>query len=480
MMRVLAATRVAHLVGDFDREPAYRGLAEALRALIADGRIPVGVRLPSERELTDALGVSRTTVTRAYADLRERGFLVSRQGSGSMAALPQGLGRTGDALLTVGDPTDDQTDLTCAAAAPVPGILVAYQRAMAVLPDYLCGSGYYPTGLPELRAEIAAWFGRRGLPTRAEQVMVVPGAQAGVAVSAHTLLEHGTRTLVESPTYPNSATMLKRAGARVFSAHVDRLDDGADELVHTIGQVRPGLAYLIPDFHNPTGRLLSSEDRAGVAAALRRVKATPIIDESMVELGLDRPAPEPFAVHAPEAVTVGSLSKPFWGGLRVGWVRVPEGRMDQLVATRLTLDLGVPLMEQLVALELLRDGDTALAHRREQLRRSRDAALGALGEHLPEWKVRRPAGGLALWCELPEPRSTELVALAAKAGVTLVPGPSFAPEGGLDRFLRLPYTQPADVLAEAIGRVGEAWRSLPDRPARRRRRDEPSPPTLVA
>src|SRR3954453_19742236 len=97
--RVLAAARVAALIGDFDRSPAYRGLAEGLRVLITDGRVPTGVRLPSERELTEALGVSRTTVTRAYAELRDRGFLVSRQGSGSVAALPSSRGLRSDHLL---------------------------------------------------------------------------------------------------------------------------------------------------------------------------------------------------------------------------------------------------------------------------------------------------------------------------------------------------------------------------------------------
>ena len=90
MARLISAPRIATLVGDFDRSPAYRGLAEGLRVLITDGRVPVGVRLPSERELTEALGVSRTTVTRAYAELRDHGFLVSRQGSGSVASLPDG------------------------------------------------------------------------------------------------------------------------------------------------------------------------------------------------------------------------------------------------------------------------------------------------------------------------------------------------------------------------------------------------------
>src|SRR5215216_2184975 len=132
--RVMAAARIASLVGEFDRSPAYQGLAEGLRVLITDGRVPVGVRLPSERELTDALGVSRTTVTRAYAELRDIGFLVSRQGSGSVASLPASRAYRGDHLLFPGDAGEDEIDLTCAASASVPGILAAYERAAGELP----------------------------------------------------------------------------------------------------------------------------------------------------------------------------------------------------------------------------------------------------------------------------------------------------------------------------------------------------------
>src|ERR1700760_357998 len=130
----MAAGTVASLVGDFDREPAYRGLAEAVRVLITDGRLPVGVRLPPQRELTDALGVSRTTVTRAYAELRDHGYLVSRQGSGSVASLPASRVFRGDHLLTPGEARADEIDLTCAAPVPGPGVLAAYEKAVADLP----------------------------------------------------------------------------------------------------------------------------------------------------------------------------------------------------------------------------------------------------------------------------------------------------------------------------------------------------------
>ena len=175
MSRVLAASRIATLLGEFDRSPAYKGLAEGLRVLVTDGRVPVGARLPSERELTEALAVSRTTVTRAYAELRDHGFLVSRQGSGSVASLPSTRGHRGDHLLPPGDLPQDKIDLTCAAPVPGPGVLAAYEKATAELPAYLAGTGYYPSGLPALREAVAASYDARGLPTTPDQVMVVPG-----------------------------------------------------------------------------------------------------------------------------------------------------------------------------------------------------------------------------------------------------------------------------------------------------------------
>ena len=88
MNRVLAPDRLATLVGDFPRSPAYRGLRQALQELIGDGRIPLDTRLPSERAVSEALGVSRNTVTRAYADLVAAGFATARQGAGTFATVP--------------------------------------------------------------------------------------------------------------------------------------------------------------------------------------------------------------------------------------------------------------------------------------------------------------------------------------------------------------------------------------------------------
>src|SRR5262245_24810036 len=133
----IAAARVASLAGDFDRSPAYAGLADELRLLIGDGRVDTDLRLPSERDLGRALGVSRTTVTRAYASLVETGYAVARQGSGTYTRVPGGRRRALDRSLTPHAGSEDLVDLSCAASSAVPGLAAAYAEAVAELPLYL-------------------------------------------------------------------------------------------------------------------------------------------------------------------------------------------------------------------------------------------------------------------------------------------------------------------------------------------------------
>lgn len=456
MQRVLSATRLAALVGDFDRSPAWRGLADALREVISDGRIPVGMRLPSERDLTLALGLSRTTITRTYGELRDQGFLTSRQGSGSVATLPQVLGR-GDHLLTPGMTSPGCIDLTCAAGPASAGLAPFYQRGLDALPGYLTNTGYYPSGLPELQEAIADSYVARGLPTTPDQIVVTSGALAAIAIAARAVLGSGSRTLVESPTYPNAIATLQSSPSRVVGVDADPGAWGS-AVSDALRQVHPTAAYLVPDFHNPTGLLRADADRERVAAAARKSGTVLIVDESLYLLDLRGPGarlPAPLANVS--AISVGGLSKAYWGGLRVGWLRVPAAMLDDVVRSRIKFDLGAPVLEQLVALELLRDGYAGVAHRRAHLTASRDALLAALATKLPDWDVPRPEGGLSVWCRLPQAKSSALVAAAERHDVLLAPGPLFAPEGGLDRYLRIPFALRPDALSSGVERIAAAW-----------------------
>jgi DNA-binding transcriptional MocR family regulator len=145
----------------------------------------------------------------------------------------------------------------------------------------------------------------------------------------------------------------------------------------------------------------------------------------------------------------------------MGWVRCPAGVTERLVAARVSLDLGSPVFEQLVAARLLARREELWEGHRRQLREQRDALVAAMAERLPDWRFRVPAGGLSLWCELPAgPRdagATALVAEAERLGVAVSPGPVFAVDGGLDRFVRIPYARPEPELRDGVDRLAEAW-----------------------
>jgi len=477
MHRSIPLGRLVELIGGFDRTPAYVGLADTLTLLIGDGRIALDVRLPSERDLSAALGVSRTTVTRAYALLVESGFAEARQGAGTFTRIPGDRRRALDrALRPRGrEEAEDVIDLNHAAGSAPPGLAAAYQDAVTELPAYLGGHGYFPAGVPRLQEAIARTYDARGLPTRPEQIMVTPGALSAAAIVAQAFTGRGDRVLVETPTYPNAVEALRHAGARLVGVAVGPEQWDIGGLEATLRQVRPSLASMIPDLQNPTGLVMGEADRERVARALRRAGTVPIIDEAHQGLALDgRPMPAPFACFAPEAITLGSASKTFWGGLRLGWIRVPDresrAALRALTEARVRLDLGAPVLEQLVLARLLDDPAPVVEAHRARLREQRDALLTALGEQLPEWTYRVPRGGLCLWCRLPEPLGTDVAVEAEQRGVIVTPGPVFALEGGLDHFVRIPWALAAVELGAAVDVLAGAWHAVRGGRSRQARR----------
>ncbi len=463
MQRVIPAGRVATVLGsaEFDA-PVYAAVADRMRGVITDGRLPAGARMPSERELTAALGLSRTTVTRAYQRLRDQGYLRTRRGSGSVVQLPRVPGGRVDHLLAPAGTDEDSIDLTTTAPPATPWLRTAYQDAVEQVGAYLSGVGYYPSGLPVLREAVARRYTERGLPTSAEQILITSGALSGVAIAVQALVAPGARVVIESPSYPNVIATLTGARARIVAHPVDPDARGQqwdpDGLRALLRQSGARAAYLVPDFHNPTGVLMDNAQRERVGAAFARARVVPIIDESPVELALDEvEMPPPLATFVPDSVTVGSVSKTYWSGLRIGWMRLPQKRVQQMAMSRLRLDLGAPVLEQLVVTGLMQRHAEILTERRDAYRRGRDLMVAGVREHLPSWRVRRPPGGLCLWCELPVACSTALVEAAARQGVSLVAGPNFAPQGGMDQWMRLPFTLPQDRLVDSLPRLARAW-----------------------
>ena len=461
----VTGTALASMLGEIDKSQlAYKWLFENLRSLIANGRILHGTVLPSEREAVSSLGLSRTTVSRAYAELRDSGYATSRQGSGTIAQIPGGPVSGGAEPLPLGGfgplPGRLAVDLTCAAPSAPTGMLEEFQRALEHLPRYAATMGYYPLGIEPLRLAVADYYTAKGLPTSADQIIVTSGALSSVAAAGRVVMSRGQRVLAESPTYPNSLLALKAQGARPVAVPIGIEGSDLDQIATALHSVSPAAMLCLPDFHNPVGTLLDNAGRERWATELDRSGTIGVIDETCAELWLDS-APDvlPMAAFSKNLITVGSASKSHWGGLRLGWLRVPRHLAGAIARTRMSADLGTPVLEQLVLANLLNSRTTLAQTTRDTLRENRDWMIAELQRLLPEWKPNTPAGGLSLWCQLPQARSS---ALARKLkSVLLAPGSTFAVDGsGLEHFLRLPFAQERSELERALPLIADAWQKV--------------------
>lgn len=469
--RRLGARSLARMLGTW-RPPDGRRLADALadrvRLLVLDGRLPLQTRLPAERELAATLEVSRTTVAAAYDTLRDADLLRSRRGAGSWTQLPPG--PPGGATASPFSPHGDRTLYDLAhAALPAPSEPLRWAAAGAVhdLDAHLGGHGYDLLGLPTLRSAIADRYVARGVPTGADQVLVTAGAQHAIALVLLALAGPGDRVLVEHPTYPNALDAVRARGARPVPVPLGPGPGGTgswdlDLLTAAVRDAAPRLAYLIPDFQNPTGGVLDAPGRERLVDLSRRTGTTLLVDETLSELFLHRAAP-PVAAHAPDSplvLSVGSAGKVFWGGLRVGWIRTSAAMVRRLAALRASMDLGGPVLEQLVVARLMPELDQVTSVRRAELTAARDHLLGRLAEAFPGWAPSRPDGGLSLWVDLGTPVSSRLTVAARRHDVLLAAGPRFGLDGAFERHLRLPFTLRRDRMDEALGHLGAAWREL--------------------
>jgi DNA-binding transcriptional MocR family regulator len=438
--------------------PAYQGLSDGLRMLIVDGRVPVGAQLPSERALADALRVSRTTVTAAYSEMRDDGYLSGRRGARSVTALP--VSRSGGVVPT-------PTAMTLAAAtlaAPAAIAAKAFAEAAEEVTPYLHDIGIELTGVAPLRSALAERYSARGLPTDPDEILVTTGALHAIGLILATYTQPGDRVLVEQPTYHGALSAMSTRGLRPVPVAVTSDGWEVDAIDAAIRQLAPNLAYLIPDNQNPTGLTLPVAGREHLARVIAETRTRTIIDETITDMWLDEPVPAPLAASMTTrrdlVLTVGSMSKSFWGGLRIGWIRADRATLATIAALRPSIDMGTAIFEQLAAARLLAYEDEVLPERRDILRRRRALLLALLDDHLPDWQPLPGKGGLSLWVRLPAPMSSALSAAASRMGLEIPPGPRFGVDGTLERFIRVPYALPEAQLTEAIALLARAWQSV--------------------
>jgi DNA-binding transcriptional MocR family regulator len=449
------------------RGPLPLLLAARLRRLIDEGELPPGERLPPDRVLATTLAVGRGTVVAGYDLLAQEGRILRRQGSGTRVAGvdqqdpadPAAPRPTTSAamFLHLLEPPDGVIPLACAAPdRPPPEVAQAYARIVPALAETAGDIGYYPAGHPVLRAAIADRYTRRGIRTGPERIQVTAGGQQALSLLATALLSPGDRVLVEAPTYPGVLETF-----RELAAVPRALPVGLAGLATAARSRRIALAYVISTFHNPTGAVLPASARRTLAREAADAGIPLIDDEVLSDLAFPGvPTPPPLAAYDDGVISVGSISKSVWGGLRIGWVRAPEPLIARLARLNAVHDLGHNVPGQLAAAGLIPQVD-ALAGRLASQRQARhDHLLALLAQHLPEWAAAPVPGGQTLWVRLPAGDGTSFAQTALRHGIAVLPGAGLDVSGpGADRCLRLHFVASHDDLTEAVRRLAGAWRS---------------------
>lgn len=445
--------------------PRYAALTAAMRDAISSGVFAPGMKLPAERELAGRLGVSRSTVTRAYDELRETAWLRSRTGSGTYVRdRSDAAGRQWLRDLVDGGPrhrplAPEVVNLTSSKPSP---FVEQLQQAIAgtadAIPALAAQVEYATQGLPALRQTVARAFTERGLPTDLNQVLITTGAQQAINLVARMHIAPGARVIVESPTYLGALDALRVHRARLLSFDPHQ-PDALERLERIVLQARPSLLFLMPTCHTVTGRVTTRAAREAIGALAERHQLPVIDDDIFADLTFEaRPLP-PLAAFAEDApiFTVGSMSKLVWNGLRIGWLRVPQALVTRLARLKGTDDLGTSLVAQLTAGSLLAHRAALAAHRRAEARDAVRRAGRLLREHLPSWSWEAPQGGRSLWIRVPSPEASAFAQTALRHGVLVTSGDVYAPDGSHpDRIRLMPVQPPAD-LAEGVRRLGLAW-----------------------
>lgn len=472
-MRISAAELSVRL-GDWSavETALYKALAGSVEALIREGRIPPDTQLPAERALAVEVNVSRGTVMAAYELLRESGSVTTLHGSGTVVrseASPVSGPR--ESHLTTALPQD--TLLDAGAAAGHLDLRWASWRTtdqlMSALPDDLdirsllqvaAPTGDERLGSIRLREQVAAHLTTRGLPTTPAEVLITTGAQQAISLVVQLYVAHGERAVVEDPTYPGAVEVLVAQQARISRVPVWGAGTELTALRRTVEAERPRLLYLIPSVHNPTGAVMPAAARLRLAELLDGWTCVVIDDMTLAETQVTGPMPPPLASYVQDAtrvVTVGSLSKVMWDGLRVGWVRASSTTIDRLARVKSIADLGTPRISQALAEELMTDAEKLFEERRTALRSHRDLLAGLLRRHVPDWRWDEPAGGLCLWVDTGRTDVAAFARTAGEFGVAIVPASVSSASDRFPRHLRLPYGLPPATLEEGVRRLATAW-----------------------
>lgn len=466
--------------------PLYLQIAELIATKIHNSEFPSNTKLPPERELSRIFGVSRTTAINVYRHLEKLGLVSTRVGSGTYVtpshSAPQHADRSIPwsqlfvpylqtplaSILKELVSTPALTDnISLAAGMPCPTLypidhfnqLVATHLTSTPSADF----GHIPTeGYSPLRSSIANMLSNKGISATAASTMILSGSQQSLYLICKTFLDPGDYVIVEAPSYIGAIQSFQSSGARLLTIPVsDRLD--LDLIEDYLIRYRPKLFYIMPNFQNPSGRVLSLQERQDLLELAARHRLVIVEDDAYGDLHFDKQPPPPLkALDTYGGVLyLGSFSKILFPGLRIGWLVGPQEVIHRLALEKQYIDLHSNNWTQWLMHKFLEENllSNHLSIVRTEYKKRRDIAIQALNRYCGDnLEFSIPEGGFYFWCTLKSdcaPRT--LLHEAAKQGVSFVPGEAFYPSSAATSQIRLCFTSNnSEQLVEGIRRLGRA------------------------
>jgi len=455
--------------------PLHTQLASAIRRAIVDGALPSQCVLPSQRVMAQYLFVSRTTVLSAIEELKSQRLLASRQGSGTHVAtdranrdpqLPRwsvGSFRSGRLLGQMsGRGSDTCIDLSIGYPDQPYGVTRAMEglaeRDLAMTVGW---DGFSYGGLAELREALAERLSADGIPTTSDQLLIATSAQQSLWMIAGVFASRGGVIFVEDPTCSASQDALLAREANLIGIPIDEDGISIEALERALSRARPSFVFTTPIFNNPTGRSLSPA-RAHQLLELCASRDLPVVEDlALMGLGFDETRRHRSLASYDSNVSIvsfGTMSKLFWRGLRVGWIRAGRSFIQRLIAVKSPADSSAAsAMDQLVAARLLESYDDACTARANHLLPAAQMVMQAIGTFDPSWSCDPPQGGTSMWLRLPGADAMQFCQVALRHGVELWPGPIFSPSGGHRDRLRLSLGRSWEETQEGLRRLRTAW-----------------------
>jgi 2-aminoadipate transaminase len=322
--------------------------------------------------------------------------------------------------------------------------------------QYAASEGFAP-----LREWVAARVAALGMNVSPDQVLITSGSQQGLDLVGKILCDAGAPVAVETPTYLGALqafTPYEPIFASLASDHEGPRPEALAALPHDAPGTR--FAYLLPNYQNPTGRVMSAQRRVEVVEAARRAGVPIVEDNPYGDLWFDQPPPASLSSLWPEgSMYLGSFSKVLTPGFRLGYIVAPTELYPKLLQAKQAADLHTPGFNQRVVYEVVKSGflDAHIPSIRARYKANRDAMAAALREHLPAGcEYQSPEGGMFFWIRLPQGLDAmALLPQAVDAGIAFVPGAAFYAHQADARTMRLSFvTLTPDLIAEGVATLG--------------------------